>query len=212
MADPGDGVRARIADLLRHELLRRTARNPRYSLRAYARFLGIDPATLSQLLRGRRAFTARTVQRLGLRLGLDEGTIAACQAAEARAGRAAPDASLRQLEDLLRDTVEIASDWYHHAILDLARPESFVPDSRRVASVLGLTVDEVNIAIQRLARLGLLEMKGARWIARTEPAADAQAFTADALIRCHELLGRLIAAQRTRPPEALPPASIRRPT
>jgi plasmid maintenance system antidote protein VapI len=192
-----DGPSVRFPDLLRGELLRRTLRNPRYSLRAYAKFLDVAPATLSQLLRGRRACTPRTIQRMGLRLGIDEATLAACQQAESLAASNGSDTSLRQLEALLRDTVEIASEWYHHAILELARADGFQPDSRRIASALGLTVDEVNVGVQRLARLGLLEMRGARWIVHAQRASGGEAFTTAALVRCHDLLGRLIDATKS---------------
>ena len=56
--------------LLRQELERRQAKNPSYSLRAFARSLGIDPGALSAILNQRRplseAWCDRLVQRLGL--------------------------------------------------------------------------------------------------------------------------------------------------
>jgi plasmid maintenance system antidote protein VapI len=182
----------RFVDLLRGELLRRSARNPRYSLRAFAKFLDVDPATLSQLLRGQRACTPRTVRRLGVRLGLDEATLAACDAAEAAA--AALDDGLRRVEELARDTAALAGEWTHHAILDLARRADFVADSRRVAAALGITVDEVNVAVQRLARLGVLELRGPRWIVRGDATPDV---ARAALRRLHDLIGRLLAEAPT---------------
>ena len=47
---------------------------------------------------------------------------------------------------------------YHYAILELVRLKEFRPDSRWIARMLGITTDEVNIALNRLIRLGLLEM------------------------------------------------------
>jgi Domain of unknown function (DUF4423) len=42
---------------------------------------------------------------------------------------------------------------------------NFKPNSRWIARVLGITPDEVNLAVSRLARLGLLEMVDRdRWI------------------------------------------------
>jgi hypothetical protein len=61
--------------LLHGELKARQSRNPRYSLRAFANYLGIAPATLSQLLRGKRRMTERTIRKLGFRLALDETAI-----------------------------------------------------------------------------------------------------------------------------------------
>src|SRR5947209_9956192 len=68
--------------LLRVELARRCAKNPRYSLRAFARSLEIDHATLSQLLRGRRQVTRAAILRLGRRLGLEEADLSALAVAD----------------------------------------------------------------------------------------------------------------------------------
>src|ERR1051325_6297823 len=53
------------------------ARNPRYSLRAFARRLGMNHSTLSQLLRGKRPFSASTIKAIGKRLGLTNPAIEA---------------------------------------------------------------------------------------------------------------------------------------
>ena len=63
--------------VLRAELTHRCARNPSYSLRAFARTLDVDHATLSQILRGRRALTRETIVQLGQRLGLDPARLEA---------------------------------------------------------------------------------------------------------------------------------------
>ena len=60
---------------LHGELTVRQARNKRYSMRAFANYLGIAPATLSQLMRGTRPMTERTIRKLGFRLALDETAI-----------------------------------------------------------------------------------------------------------------------------------------
>ena len=56
------------------------------------------------------------------------------------------------------------AEWYHYAILELTRLDSFRADSSWVARVLGISTDEVNVAIVRLCHLGLLVMEGDRWI------------------------------------------------
>lgn len=57
-------------DLLLDELRRRQARNVRYSLRAFARALDMDPSTLSKILRGKRALSMRKAFDLAMRLQL----------------------------------------------------------------------------------------------------------------------------------------------
>jgi hypothetical protein len=54
--------------VLEAELSRRRARNPRYSLGAFAHSLGLDHSTLSQNLRGERKLTLRMAERLEARL------------------------------------------------------------------------------------------------------------------------------------------------
>jgi uncharacterized protein (TIGR02147 family) len=54
---------------------------------------------------------------------------------------------------------------FNYAILELTHLHNFRPNSRWIARVLGITADEVNLAVSRLARLGLLEMANRdRWI------------------------------------------------
>jgi transcriptional regulator with XRE-family HTH domain len=108
--------------LLARELARRSARNQRYSLRAFAGHLRVDHATLSQWLRGRRTITPRTVALLAPRLGATTG--------------APPEA----------------------AILALVAAAGFQADSRWIARTLGVSVDDVNMALQQLLRLGRLQM------------------------------------------------------
>ena len=60
----------RFRELLATELARRQRQNPRYSLRGFARLLGISHSTLSRLLKSSRPVSSRTVNALGPRLGL----------------------------------------------------------------------------------------------------------------------------------------------
>jgi|ERR1043166_7294513 transcriptional regulator with XRE-family HTH domain len=139
------------------ELARRCAQNKQYSLRAFAKFLQVDHSTLSQLLRGSRKLTARTIRRFGVRLGLDEDSVTEFIGAAERS----PDvdsAALGDIRKLASETAILIAEWQHYAILELVRLQTFRNDSRWVARVLGLSVDEVNIALQRLTRLGLLSM------------------------------------------------------
>ncbi|HWB81089.1 MAG TPA: helix-turn-helix transcriptional regulator [Nannocystaceae bacterium] len=111
----------------RFALLR--ARNVRYSLRAFARDLGIHHATLSQLLSGRRPASVRQIRAIGARLGLDDECVARCCAHEL-------DATVRSIA---------------------ARPE-LRHDSRWIAERTGISVDAVNASLHRLLASGALRM------------------------------------------------------
>ena len=152
-----------LREFLQRELARRCAANPQYSLRAFAKALGTDHSTLSQILRRKRRLTAEAVRGLAAAAGLTANEIERFITYEERLGGAAPpEWHVRQLQ---AEAVEIITGWQHFAILELTRLECFRPDSRWIARVLDLAVDEVNMALVRLLHLGLLQMVDAeRWV------------------------------------------------
>ncbi|MCM3869540.1 MAG: DUF4423 domain-containing protein [Pyrinomonadaceae bacterium] len=154
---------------LQAELARRCSTNPQYSLRSFALQLKIDHSTLSQILRGKRLLSDRVISKLGKRLALDSSTIDAfilqekLRSVEGRSTQG-------EIRQLAHDTVSLISNVFHYTILELIRLPEFKPDSRWIARVLNLTVDEVNLAIARLLRLGLLEMVAVdKWVDKSGP-------------------------------------------
>ena len=122
-------------ELLQSELIRRQAGNPRYSLRAFARHLGIDHSALSQILRKRRRLTGRVMRRLGAALGVPAAVI----------DRAALQANAEALAGVVRDP-------------------AFRADCRWIASKLGIPLDEVQVALHEVVRTGRVVMRShQRW-------------------------------------------------
>ena len=152
------GVRknAGFREFLQRKLAQSCANNPQYSLRAFAKSLGTDHSTLSQILRGKRRLTAETIRALARQLKLSDNDAEAFVACELRVhGDGGWERHVRQLRD---EAMEIISQWHHFAILELVRLECFRPDCRWIARVLDLSVDDVNTALTRLMHLGLLQM------------------------------------------------------
>jgi uncharacterized protein (TIGR02147 family) len=158
-----------LRELLQGELARRCADNPRYSLRAFARFLRVDHATLSSILRGKRRLTEPTIRRLATRLGAARAEVDELVRVErTNALRIGPELDAGAVRQLANDAIESIATWHDFAILELTRLQAFVPDARWIARVLGCTVDEVQLAIHRLTRLGFLEMTTrTRWVDKT---------------------------------------------
>ena len=107
--------------MLKREYDRRRCGNPRYSLRAFARSLGIDHSTLSQIVRGRRRVTMRAIRALGRRLRMTPQQVA--------------------------ESCAIENDI---AVLNVVARPSFRADSRWIATLTGIPVDDVNVSLQRL--------------------------------------------------------------
>jgi len=59
-------------DLLREDFNRRRNRNPRFSLRAYSRYLGVDPSSMSRILNEKEEISLATCITVLKRLGLDD--------------------------------------------------------------------------------------------------------------------------------------------
>jgi hypothetical protein len=71
----------RLRTILDREFMRRKQVNPRYSLRAFAKSVDIEHSTLSQLMRGRRALTWKSIQAIAGKLrGNGLGVLSAAEA------------------------------------------------------------------------------------------------------------------------------------
>lgn len=146
---------------LRGELVQRCKKNPKYSLRAFAKALGMDPSTLAKILNGKRALGQKSIQALGKKIGLKPAEIASFL------GGSSDDSADAAYDRLNLDLFEIISDWHHHAILELMTIEGFEPNARWVARTLGISLSEVKEALDRLVRCQMLEISNGQWVERT---------------------------------------------
>ena len=161
---------------LREELHSRTARNPRYSLRAFAVALGLNASDLSQIMSGKRLVSTKLVNRIlkALDLNVDEQRKFIESVLEEKKTRGlkriSPELISKQkqvsgggiklgVRDVGLDQFRVIADWYHFAILELTFAKNFKSDSRWIANSLGITVSEAKLAIDRLLELELLEVK-----------------------------------------------------
>jgi hypothetical protein len=132
-------------------------------LRAFARLLGSDHSTLAQVFRGTRRVPASKINVWARRLGLDREEAQAYIAA-AHAPDEATGARQRQLRHWSTEALAVVGDRMHYEIVRLIRFPGFRNDSRWIAQQSGVSVDQVNIVLQRLLRLGLVTMQpGEAW-------------------------------------------------
>jgi len=139
---------------LQEDLVRRCKKNPKFSVRAFARILEIENSALSKILSGRRALTPAMVSRLGKKLGLSPQEISQFAIVPFSENSNIEDANFQQLT---LDQFAVISDWYHYAIHELVKLKTCQSDSRWIAKKLGISVAEATTAVERLLRLGYLE-------------------------------------------------------
>jgi hypothetical protein len=120
-------------DFLKRELARRQQRNARYSLRAFARDLDCDHATLSQWLRGTRPMSHAAEEHVFARLDLDPP--------ERARARELDEDDLRVFEAMKEARVT----------------------TRELAAAAGVSLDRANVALTKLLRLHVVQLEHSRW-------------------------------------------------
>jgi uncharacterized protein (TIGR02147 family) len=162
---------------LNQEFKRRLAKNPSYSLRAFANALAISPGRLSELLSGKRKLTNKMAARLADRLSLDvigrNKFFAAIDAAYAT-------------KPIAEEEFTLISEWYHFAILSLIETKGFKFEPKWIAQRLGITTVEVREAIERLERLQLIESRQQKIYLRQKGTATTSDVPSGALRRHHK--------------------------
>lgn len=154
---------------IQEELVRRCEKNSRYSLRSYARSLGVDVAALSRILSNRLVPSLKMAQKIVQKLGLppDEEKNFLSSLAQAHRSKGAQrinpafrkmdSASTEPIRELSIDLFRVIAEWYHLSILELSFVPGFKSDSNWIAFELGITPLEAKLAVERLVSLGLLE-------------------------------------------------------
>ena len=153
---------------LRDAYTDRSERNSAYSLRAFARDLGLSVASISRVMAGKQGLSSKAALRIAkrLELGTAEGalfcSLVESQHARAKTRREEARSSLRSpahpVTELSLEYFRTISDWHHFAIMELTGVDAFRPDPKWIAKRLKIPVLKVRAAISRLLELELIEM------------------------------------------------------
>jgi uncharacterized protein (TIGR02147 family) len=164
---------------LREILVEKQKKNPRFSLRAFAQQLGIQPSFLSLVLNGKRDFSEETVGLIAEKLSLEpnqarefsllvrlEKVKNTNQRDQLLQDLKVLRPDLAQIRDLNIDQFKTIADWYHLPLQILIDLEGFAWSDENAAQALGISVHEVKLALERLSALELIE-----WNPGTRPRA-----------------------------------------
>lgn len=212
-------------ELLQRRLALLQKRNGAYSLRSFARDLGVSAAWLSAFLTGRKGMSPERAEALALALRLRgaerRGFLAATKAkySRSRTQREQGRADLRKApspvryDGLPREVWGIVSTWRSYALVEILKRDvdgrdegTYVKlDMPRMASLLGLEPAAVRILVKDLVCSGLVEEQDGRFRpglgntyipAVPEGHASLRAFHTGLLERAFEGLRTLPAAER----------------
>lgn len=148
-------IRKLVASHLSDELKRRTELNPKYSMRAFAQFLSVDSSYLSKILSGKRTISISNINHLSEKLDFPPEIVTHLAAHY-------PNTLFKGVDAV---KFQVISDWHHYAILETTRLDHFKPNPRWISEYLGVPIQEIEKAIERLITCGLLEITDSgKWI------------------------------------------------
>ena len=157
--------------LISHELKTRVQKNPSYSLRAFAKFLEVSPAYLSQIFAQKRILSDERAKDFAKKLKWPSKKrklfLALIQYEKSKDLQVKQD-FLEQIEDLSEldfielqeDQFQLISEGYHYSIIELTNLKAVRSDPKWIADRLGITLSQAESGVQRLLRLGLLKQEG----------------------------------------------------
>lgn len=161
-------------NILRSEFSQRRQHNPSYSLRAFARDLALSSSRLSEVLNGKQGLSRSSAQAISDKLHFTEKEkMYFCELVDSLHARSIlkKKMALHKIESLKSekdffqlqaDTFKIISDWYHLAIIELIGLPGFKYNHDWIAKRLGISKIQVQDALTRLKRAGLISEGGGK--------------------------------------------------
>lgn len=159
-----------FTNIIKKELEKRCEKNPRYSLRAFAKSLNIDASTLSRILNNKKIPSVELAEQIAELLALDPGThqdfVKSVTSGHQERGLKKINAKFHTTLDKTQTERELSiaaatvlSDWYHPAILELTHTADFKSDINWIASQLNVSPMKIKLAVERMLALDLLSQE-----------------------------------------------------
>ncbi|WP_413290662.1 DUF4423 domain-containing protein [Bdellovibrio sp. HCB337] len=144
-----------VAAYLKSFLDARRSKNPRYSLRAFARDLKTSPGRVSSILSGKTLPGKIVRKRIVTALELSPKN---SERLEFLIGKSKYERNDSRIPHQVSEKkFSFLPDWHHFAILNLMETVSFKNDSRWISERLGLSVPVVAESLKCLKQIGLVE-------------------------------------------------------
>jgi len=152
---------------LKKQLEDRKRKNSRYSLRAFAQHLQMDPSALSRILLGKQRISLQTAEKISQtlrsnveekRLFLSSVALERKTQAESRLAQGLEENNLSpKMRTLDAKVFERVDAFLDLAVLEALRLEDCQPQSKWLANRLGMTAGQVEASLSRLQALELVK-------------------------------------------------------
>jgi uncharacterized protein (TIGR02147 family) len=155
--------------ILKTQWVTKSERGLPRSLRSFSQKIGVSSSFLSEVLNRKKSLSVELAFKIALNLNLtDQETQYFCLLVqldqekdpiyrEVLGKRLKAIKPEHDVFDLSLDLFRVISDWYHYAILELTYIPDFQARPEYIASNLGISLMEAELALDRLTSLELLE-------------------------------------------------------
>ncbi|WP_295904477.1 TIGR02147 family protein [uncultured Bdellovibrio sp.] len=161
-------------DYILKELERRQRKNPSYSLRAYARDLEVPCSRLSEIINGKVGLSESRAMNLAVKLNLapsEREFFVDLALSEHARSAVLRDMALKRVqareeafEKFGEEEFAVISDWYHTAIAEVLGLDGFEGTPDNIGNRLGLSIEIVEKALERLETVKLISKVGDKWV------------------------------------------------
>lgn len=186
------------ADILKSEFNKRVETNHRYSARAFAKDMGVSAPMVKYLFNKERTLTKPTAIKISRKLGLSERehnlflsfvTVEGKSSAEEKAdasNRIAKLLSFKPKKEFSEDEQNLLSHWTHYGILCAMEISDYDGSAKFIAERLNLSEDKVEKSFETFIKLGLVTIRGGRFVVVEEDSKTTIDIPSDALKKTHE--------------------------
>jgi uncharacterized protein (TIGR02147 family) len=150
-----------LVEHMKRTFAERCRKNSSYSLRAFARSLGMDSSSVSAILKGKRPLTIKSARKIVEGLNITNPVEA--QALIMNTFTPAENETLSDYTEIAMESAEAISSWQHFAILAVLELKDFKGQERQIAERLNIPFGIASECLGRLEKLGLIEKKKDLW-------------------------------------------------
>ncbi len=148
-----------VIEYLVKELSQRSKKNPAYSLRSFAKSIGINSGVLSAILNKKRPLTVSTAKKIIDALNLDSKTRSKLLQSLVSAE---PQETQGSYHSLSEDLFQAVQNWEHFAILSMLESKSTALTPRAIAQRLKISQATAMETLETLKRIGLIKLEAGK--------------------------------------------------
>ncbi len=167
-----------LARILGQDFDRRKKRKESYSLRSYAKYLGLSPSTLHSLMSEDSMGSPKLVEKIARKIGLNESE----EQYVSHVSRLKNTKDPKKKKEILQKAVllntrfntltveeyQLIGKWYYYPVMELIKTKGAVLDPAWIGKKLGITSEEARLSLESLQKLDIIEIKNNQLIVKRD--------------------------------------------